>query len=145
MCRCFQCGRGFAEWMEKDDPLELHILYFADCYHMKLYATPTQLHKWMNIRFHMLQKKYRKDAYLAETFLKSETNDEKRNDLTYHLQQTQTVHDSRLCIICYKNEICVVFYPCGHAASCIECHYNIEMTCPVCRARIEEISRIFLP
>jgi hypothetical protein len=37
----------------------------------------------------------------------------------------------------------VVFMPCGHAMSCLECANRVKK-CPVCKRSINEISRIYM-
>lgn len=50
---------------------------------------------------------------------------------------------STKCKLCYHNELCVVFMPCGHLVSCAQCSPACAQ-CPVCRSKIESTIRVFL-
>lgn len=55
-----------------------------------------------------------------------------------------------LCVVCSTEEITWMFKPCKHAATCVECtekifHKHGESHCPICKARITEIDRVYLP
>ncbi len=47
-----------------------------------------------------------------------------------------------LCVIDYSNVRDCVFIPCGHMATCFECGRTME-NCPICRAKIEKVIKIF--
>ncbi len=47
------------------------------------------------------------------------------------------------CKVCMNRLIGVVFMPCGHAMSCLECANRVKK-CPVCKRSINEISRIYM-
>ena len=47
----------------------------------------------------------------------------------------------KCCIVCYKNEINVLFKPCNHLCVCKNCSTKIEI-CPMCRTKIKEKSKI---
>lgn len=53
----------------------------------------------------------------------------------------------RKCIICRKNEVCIVFLPCAHEVTCAVCSdrygYKDKVSCPTCRVPIEEAIRVF--
>ncbi|KAF8027225.1 hypothetical protein BT93_E0209 [Corymbia citriodora subsp. variegata] len=55
--------------------------------------------------------------------------------------------DGRKCIICRKNEVCVVFLPCAHEIMCANCSdrygYKDKVSCPMCQVPIEEAIRVF--
>lgn len=48
------------------------------------------------------------------------------------------------CFICEENLIEVLFLPCGHFNTCIECGPRLRR-CPVCRGRITGAQRVFMP
>ncbi|XP_078439843.1 putative E3 ubiquitin-protein ligase XBAT34 isoform X2 [Wolffia australiana] len=53
---------------------------------------------------------------------------------------------SSFCVICIDNCADTVCVPCGHLAGCMACLRELErkkMGCPVCRARIERILKIY--
>lgn len=51
--------------------------------------------------------------------------------------------DSRLCKICYTDEMGVVFLPCGHLVACVKCALSLT-TCAVCRQPVTATVRAFL-
>jgi len=53
------------------------------------------------------------------------------------------VPDCMLCKICYEEKIKVIFVPCGHAISCIECAFSLEH-CAICRHPFSNVIRIYL-
>ena len=54
--------------------------------------------------------------------------------------------DARMCIICCEKEICYVFIPCGHQNTCENCAMKSDLKdCPVCRQRIKNRFKIYLP
>ena len=53
-----------------------------------------------------------------------------------------TEPDVLFCKICFNNKLNVVFDPCGHFCTCIDCAQNIE-TCPICRVIIEKKNKNF--
>ncbi|KAK0042871.1 E3 ubiquitin-protein ligase XIAP [Biomphalaria pfeifferi] len=48
-----------------------------------------------------------------------------------------------ICKLCKNNDVQVVFLPCGHLLSCVECSLNPSY-CPECRSEIVGIRRIYL-
>ena len=48
------------------------------------------------------------------------------------------------CIICFDNQIQVVFLPCGHQLACLTCSQKMQ-TCPICRKEIESKLRTYFP
>ena len=56
-----------------------------------------------------------------------------------------------LCVICLENEIMFSLQPCSHLGLCQTCVQQLqrrdraEQSCPLCRQRIEQYQRIFLP
>lgn len=58
-------------------------------------------------------------------------------------EQLAQVSISRFqCCICEENGIDTVFVPCGHSVACGLCAHSCE-TCPICRAEIERIVKVF--
>lgn len=54
---------------------------------------------------------------------------------------------NRDCIMCMKDEVCVVFLPCAHEVLCVNCNETYmrkgKATCPSCRVPIERRIRVF--
>lgn len=53
------------------------------------------------------------------------------------------VDDSRLCKICFTEELGVVFLPCGHMVACVKCAPSLT-TCAVCRQPFTMTVRAFI-
>ncbi|KAK3581172.1 hypothetical protein CHS0354_024705 [Potamilus streckersoni] len=52
--------------------------------------------------------------------------------------------ESVSCCVCRDAEIETVFFPCRHVTCCNNCAAKLNF-CPMCRSKIEDIQRIFLP
>lgn len=58
-------------------------------------------------------------------------------------EENRLLKEARLCKICMDNEIGVVFLPCGHLTTCVNCAPSLK-DCPVCRSIIKATVRTFL-
>lgn len=58
-------------------------------------------------------------------------------------EENRLLREARLCKICMDKEVGIVFLPCGHFATCINCAPNLQ-DCPVCRSTIKATVRTFL-
>lgn len=58
-------------------------------------------------------------------------------------EENRLLKEARLCKICMDSEVGIVFLPCGHLASCVNCAPNLQ-DCPVCRSAIKATVRTFL-
>ncbi|XP_058462340.1 death-associated inhibitor of apoptosis 2 [Malaya genurostris] len=66
------------------------------------------------------------------------------DDKTLRLEEeNKRLKDARECKICMADEVGVVFCPCGHLVSCVQCAPAVT-NCPVCRAVIKARVRTFL-
>ena len=63
--------------------------------------------------------------------------------LSTSLAASSSPADSRLCKICYTDEMGVVFLPCGHLVACVKCALSLT-TCAVCRQPVTATVRAFL-
>lgn len=56
------------------------------------------------------------------------------SEVNLHLSQQSlnTISDSLLCKICFKEEIKVTFMPCCHTIACIQCAMTLD-DCAICR------------
>jgi len=48
------------------------------------------------------------------------------------------------CVVCLQNEVSVVCLPCGHVCLCEDCSSNVSKRCPLDRARIKELKKVYL-
>lgn len=53
------------------------------------------------------------------------------------------IEDSVMCKICYRAEVNVVFIPCCHAVTCVQCAVTIDQ-CAICRKPFKMAMRVFL-
>ncbi|KAJ8315570.1 hypothetical protein KUTeg_007720 [Tegillarca granosa] len=51
--------------------------------------------------------------------------------------------DQTCCKICVEKEVSIVFLPCGHLCSCVECAPALKQ-CPICRATIKGTVKAYL-
>ena len=58
-------------------------------------------------------------------------------------KENRQLKERNLCKICLDNEICILFIPCRHVATCEECADAIKQ-CPICRALIVGTLKTFL-
>lgn len=58
-------------------------------------------------------------------------------------RELDKVREMQLCKICMDEQVGVAFHPCGHLFTCPNCSQGMQQ-CPVCRARIESTSRVYL-
>ncbi|XP_052871304.1 baculoviral IAP repeat-containing protein 7-B-like, partial [Anopheles cruzii] len=59
------------------------------------------------------------------------------------LADYKRLKDERECKICMSEEVRVVFTPCGHLVSCVQCAL-VMLSCPMCRAKIKGRVRAIL-
>lgn len=57
--------------------------------------------------------------------------------------KAKKLDDQRACKICYAEEMGVVFLPCGHLVSCVNCAPSLK-TCAVCRKPFSATVRAYL-
>lgn len=53
------------------------------------------------------------------------------------------VPDSLLCKICLKEQLAVIFLPCGHIIACVSCAVTLK-ECAVCREKFNIILRVYI-
>ena len=51
--------------------------------------------------------------------------------------------EERSCRVCLKEEVCIVFEPCAHLATCSKCSPKLS-ECPICRKKIDRKLRVFV-
>lgn len=141
---CFYCGGGLKDWEENDDPWEQHALWFSKCTFVNLKKGTDFVVKVKN--------QNQPQAYLPgtsgmetkelskEPVVPTETLSEKCEKIS--LKEGHPTEQT-LCKICYKNELGVVFLPCGHIVACVDCAAALK-TCAVCRKPLEATVRAFL-
>lgn len=136
---CFHCGGGLKDWEENDNPWEEHALWFPKCTYLFLKKGPEYIE----------QVKQKKDPRTPPPPSSASSSETKENSEQLSAKNSVTTTEDKerdektLCKICYKNEVGVVFLPCGHIVACVECSVALK-TCAVCRKPLEATVRAFL-
>lgn len=126
---CFSCGGGLWQWEENDDIWEEHALHYAKCMYLRLYKGSKYYDEALDTKMRKL------DARLKGlNFLEPKKEEDK----------SKCSETSNECQICCVNKYNTVFLPCGHIYACVKCASPL-LQCPICRNRIENVARIFLP
>lgn len=58
-------------------------------------------------------------------------------------EENRQLKDARLCKVCLDEEVGVVFLPCGHLVTCVQCAATVNQ-CPMCRTIIKGFVRTYL-
>ncbi|KAL1492134.1 hypothetical protein ABEB36_012622 [Hypothenemus hampei] len=143
---CFYCGGMLANWKQKDDPWEQHALWFPECPYLLQQKGSDYIKNVKENRDPLAASTSSRDNPRSETeetininLLEQSSESKSSLECVSHTE----LSEKPLCKICYKNEMCVLFKPCNHIISCIECSWGLK-TCGVCRKPIERRDRVFL-
>ncbi len=52
-------------------------------------------------------------------------------------------HDENLCKICLAKSLEIIFQPCGHVCSCLNCSQKL-IKCPICRQKIVKKQKFYV-
>ncbi|XP_050058346.1 baculoviral IAP repeat-containing protein 7-B-like isoform X2 [Aphis gossypii] len=167
---CFYCSQGLKDWEDDDDPWTEHAKWSCTCSYVLLskglkfveQANSEMCTETSKLNIPTLFNFFaeHKDMTFFENNLKvnstkrkldqSEISDISQikisSDEILHLSQKRdpnTMPDSMLCKICYKEEMKVAFIPCGHVIACIQCAVTLEQ-CAVCRQPFTRAMRVYL-
>ncbi|CAH1181770.1 unnamed protein product [Phyllotreta striolata] len=137
---CFHCGGGLKDWEENDNPWEQHALWFSKCVFVNLKKGKDFIEEVKN--------KADTELSIPSTSGLQKTKEEKSDNKSECVVENETKRESEatektLCKICFKNELGVVFLPCGHIVACVDCAAALK-TCAVCRQPVEAAVRAFL-
>ncbi|KAL3279757.1 hypothetical protein HHI36_017265 [Cryptolaemus montrouzieri] len=139
---CFYCGGGLKDWVEEDDPWEQHALWFPKCNYLLLKKTPAFVEAVQNEHKELLSCKKEETEVEASCSTNSNTK-EPLSSVSEEKGKNSEESSTTLCKICFKNELGVVFLPCGHMVACIDCASALK-ECAVCRKGIQATVRAFL-
>lgn len=134
---CFHCGGGLKDWEENDDPWEQHALWFNKCVYLNLKKGIEYIKKVAQ----------GEDAQLNLPGVSGVQTKEEPAPLplaeALRENSESQAAEKTLCKICYKNELGVVFLPCGHIVACVDCAAALK-NCAICRKPLEATVRAFL-
>ncbi|XP_050067514.1 death-associated inhibitor of apoptosis 2-like [Anopheles maculipalpis] len=156
--RCFHCDGGLRDWLVTDDPWHEHARCFAGCSFLQLVLGETYISQVLLNGAAIIA-----DEDAASTSAQQRANignasssmllggtysqplqQQHSNELTHQLkEENNRLKEERECKICLTREVGVVFCPCGHLVSCVQCAPAIY-NCPVCRALITGRIRTYL-
>lgn len=57
-------------------------------------------------------------------------------------EENERLKSERLCVVCLSQDKNVLFLPCAHLASCLDCSFNMQ-SCPLCRSKIQATVRTY--
>lgn len=129
---CFSCGGGLWQWEENDDVWEEHASHYGECKYLRLCKGDNFSEEVLDEKLSNFIAKL-KDSNLLEP--KKEEEEEEK------LECSETSNE---CQICCVNKYNTVFLPCGHVFACVKCASPLQQ-CPLCRKRIVNVMKIFLP
>lgn len=90
-------------------------------------------------KIYLRKKQERIERKLKET-LENARRERKQLSRTRPLE----LREDQKCIVCIDNPKEIICLPCGHVCLCEDCSSKVQLTCPVCRARIENKSVAFI-
>lgn len=153
--RCFHCDGGLRNWLVIDDPWHEHARCFAGCNFLQLVLGQTYISEMLlngaavlphgDTDLDLLQGSTTANAGATHSqqeqcIAYANVSDE----MTHRLRaENNRLREERECKICLTREVGVVFCPCGHLVSCVQCAPAIY-NCPVCRALITGRIRTYL-
>lgn len=112
---CHNCGGGVRGWNREDDPYQIHALLYPDCKYLKKIKGEDFIN---NVRKH------------GATPLSSSSDD-------------LTTNNSKVCKICFVNEVNSIINPCRHVFACLSCAHKLENRCSICFGNIDSIDVIY--
>lgn len=168
---CFHCGGGLKDWEESDEPWVEHARWFSKCSYVLMVKGKDFVDEVCGRKNNEEEKEKTEDGDIVGD-AKSTTNVTLRSStpssskecvnktseakpiassssssdsslLSTSLAASSSPADSRLCKICYTDEMGVVFLPCGHLVACVKCALSLT-TCAVCRQPVTATVRAFL-
>lgn len=98
------------------------------------------IRKWL--RIHYGRRHAREEDEILRDLRESRPSTEEEND---------DLPDWQRCVVCLVRNREVIVLPCGHVCLCADCMVLInqqnvlQRNCPMCRQRIEQIARAFVP
>lgn len=131
--KCFHCDGGLRNWERGDKAWEQHAKWFPGCDFLlqqkgQDFINDVHLKK---INVHSTNRALPQDGLSPHS--ESATNVE---------EQLKKLKEEKACKICWDRDVCIVFLPCGHIATCKEC--SSVKTCPICCSKILERVRIYM-
>lgn len=132
---CFECNGGLKDWEDNDDPWEQHALWFPTC----KFLLNTKGQDFID----HIKQKFKPDSKQHAEPTKEECSKSALSGTSGSRGSGQNGDRSTECKICFDNNAEVVFLPCGHYLSCLQCSTSLKSTCPYCRKKFDAAVRIY--
>lgn len=58
------------------------------------------------------------------------------------IEENERLKNERLCVVCLIKDKNILYLPCAHLATCLDCSYSLQ-TCPMCRSAVQATVRTF--
>lgn len=58
------------------------------------------------------------------------------------MEENERLKNERLCVVCLTKDKNILYLPCAHLATCLDCSYSLQ-TCPMCRSAVQATVRTF--
>uniref|UniRef100_A0A2S2P3Z9 Apoptosis inhibitor IAP n=1 Tax=Schizaphis graminum TaxID=13262 RepID=A0A2S2P3Z9_SCHGA len=160
---CFFCDEILCQWTDDDEPWTEHAKWSKKCSYVLLNKGKHFVDQVCNVENDISNQlelytliSEQKYTYLSGSKMKIQAKkininelqitkilSDKKKDHRSQILDPNSVPDCMLCKICYKEEIKVVFVPCGHAVACLQCAFTLEM-CAICRYPFSKLIRVYL-
>lgn len=159
---CYHCGGGLKDWEESDEPWEEHARWFNKCNFVLLVKGKEFVDKVANKKPEESKNAINSGNCTSSLERISESSNGESQASTSGISETSSDQnpgivgsdetssnssnssgDSRLCKICFQEEMGVLFLPCGHIVACPKCALSLT-TCAVCRKPFSATIRAFL-
>ncbi|XP_008799427.1 MND1-interacting protein 1 [Phoenix dactylifera] len=75
-----------------------------------------------------------------------EGNEEMHTGFNKPQESSRKLNHDRVCVICLKDDVSVLFLPCAHQVVCVNCnkdHEKSKGSCPCCNTKIDERIRVY--
>ncbi|CAG9562710.1 unnamed protein product [Danaus chrysippus] len=125
--KCFYCDGGLKDWENDDVPWEQHARWFSRCAYVQLVKGREYIQKVIS---------------QAEAVSNTNKEDTEQKFETKPKDKQGSEDDSKLCKICYNEELNICFVPCGHVVACAKCALSTDK-CPMCRRTFTNAVRLY--
>lgn len=123
--RCYYCDGGVKDWNPEDKPWEEHARFFQYCQYVLCIKGEEYI------------------KYIARQPIQrfKEPTSHKRSEV--ELNTSKVVDINMSCKICFQEELCICFIPCGHAITCARCALCLNNICPLCRKPFNQYMKLY--
>ncbi|KAJ8665671.1 hypothetical protein QAD02_007333 [Eretmocerus hayati] len=137
---CYHCGLSLKKPV--DIPWNQHAKWFPGCLFFHLSRERAFIDDFSGALFPSSSTR-RKLSPIIKKLRNFTPLPQEDNGKLNHLPLTnKIIENSRLCRICFDEEIGVVFLPCGHLITCIKCAPNLKV-CPFCQSHLTMVTRVY--